>query len=149
MDVLTPILFKCCLCFSLVPSSNFIGYHLTSRRTYTLNFGELFGENSVRRKMSTAKIPFGQISVRRNFRQAKIPFGENSFGENSQRRQKQVGREQEGLNERTCVHGSTVTDWLNDLFMFYLTHEFALASVRWESQDKILFAKIIFNHFIA
>ena len=83
-----PFLFKCCLCFSLVPCSNFVGYHLTSRRTYRLNFGELFGENSVRRKFTRrkfrlAKFPFGENSIRRKFRSAKITFGENSFGENS------------------------------------------------------------------
>ena len=41
------------------------------------------GENSVRQKFRSAKIPFGEISIWHKFRSTKIPFGENIFGENS------------------------------------------------------------------
>ena len=57
----------------------------TSHRIYRLNFREIFGENSVRRKFR-AKIPLGETSFRRKFRSAKIPFGENSAGRNFLRR---------------------------------------------------------------
>ena len=47
---------------------------------------QVYGENSVRRKFRTAKIPYGENSLRRKFRTAKNPYGENSYGEKSVRR---------------------------------------------------------------
>ena len=41
-----------------------------------------YGENFVRRKFLTAKIPYGEISVRREILTAKIPYGENSVRRN-------------------------------------------------------------------
>ena len=64
--------------FLTSPMSTLCWLSFTSHRTYRLNFGEFFGKNSVprklwRRKFRSAKFPFGENSVRWKFRSAKIP----------------------------------------------------------------------------
>ena len=76
MVVLTLILFKLCLCFSVVLCPHYVGCHLLHIEHTDSTLGNF-----------SAKIPFGENSdgensVRRNFRSAKIPFGEDFFGEN-------------------------------------------------------------------
>ena len=46
---------------------------------------QVYGENSVRRKFRTAKIPYGENSVRRKIRTAKIPTAKTPYGEKSKR----------------------------------------------------------------
>ena len=72
------IMFKCCLCFSLVLCSHLVGYHLLHVEPVDLTLGKfsaklLFSKNFDCEKFCSAKVTFGEISVTRNFPTAKIP----------------------------------------------------------------------------
>ena len=80
---LTPILIKCCSCFSLVLCPHIVGYHVLHVEpldTPLANFStkNSFGENSKglnsdRRNFRSVIFPSGENSVPQKFRSAKIP----------------------------------------------------------------------------
>ena len=50
-----------------------------SRRGWRLDFGELFGETSVRRKFRSADFPFGKNYARRKFSSANLPSAKSTL----------------------------------------------------------------------
>ena len=61
-EVCTPIIFKCCLFFSLIICSHFVGSHLLCVELVELTFGKFSA------KLSLSKKSDGKNSVRRKFR---------------------------------------------------------------------------------